>query len=112
MPEHFLNAFGYLDYLNLFTGGRHTKGKSWLILLGLLALTIPLHGYWYATSVIDNTSSPAVPTPAWMRPSRPQEWCGGSFFHHARHGWVGMPEHFLNAFGYLDLWMWVYQLYG
>jgi hypothetical protein len=26
--------------------------------------------------------------------------------------WVGMPEHYLNALGYLDLWMRVYHLYG
>ena len=39
-------------------------------------------------------------------------YCGGSFYEHTRFGWVGMPEHFLNAFGYLDLWMKVYHLYG
>ena len=40
------------------------------------------------------------------------QYCGGSFYEHTRWGWVGMPEHFLNAFGYLDLWMKVYHLYG
>jgi len=39
-------------------------------------------------------------------------YCGGSFYEHTRWGWVGMPEHFLNAFGYLDLWMRIYHLNG
>jgi hypothetical protein len=43
---------------------------------------------------------------------RPDEWCGCSFYYHTRYGWVGMPEHYLNAFGYLDFWMRVYHLYG
>jgi hypothetical protein len=43
---------------------------------------------------------------------KPPEWCGGSFYYHTRYGWVGMPEHFLNAFGYLDIWMRAYYLYG
>jgi hypothetical protein len=38
--------------------------------------------------------------------------CGGSFYVHARQGWVGMPEHILNAIGYLDLWMMVFRLHG
>jgi hypothetical protein len=42
----------------------------------------------------------------------PTEWCGGSFYEHTRYGWVGMPEHFFNALGYLDFWMKVYRLYG
>ena len=42
----------------------------------------------------------------------PPTVCGGSFYEHTRQGWVGMPEHMLNAFGYLDLWMKVFHLYG
>ena len=38
--------------------------------------------------------------------------CGGSFYEHTRQGWVGMPEHFLNAIGYLDFWMKVFSLHG
>lgn len=38
--------------------------------------------------------------------------CGGSFYEHTRQGWVGMPEHLLNAIGYLDFWMNVFRLYG
>jgi len=43
---------------------------------------------------------------------RPLTACGGSFYEHTRQGWVGMPEHMLNAFGYLDFWMKVFRLYG
>ena len=43
---------------------------------------------------------------------KPPQYCGGSFYEHTRQGWVGMPEHLLNAFGYLDLWMRIFHLYG
>ena len=141
--------------------------KSGSCLLGLLVLIalIPIHGYWYSTSVIHKyiDRCGAYPSldqaiqsdwrhngfdPAWFveylkgpnRDNVPYTWyvvykvkpeyqqvqkqalqalrdsntpfCGGSFYEHTRWGWVGMPEHFLNAWGYLDLWMKVYHLYG
>ena len=49
---------------------------------------------------------------AYNQAPKPSEWCGGSFYEHTRAGWVGMPEHLLNATGYLDFWMWVFHLYG
>ncbi len=49
---------------------------------------------------------------AYNQVPRPQTSCGGSFYEHTRWGWVGMPEHLLNAFGYLDFWMNVFKLYG
>lgn len=49
---------------------------------------------------------------AYDQAPRPSYYCGGSFYEHTRLGWVGMPEHMLNAFGYLDLWMKVFHLYG
>ena len=42
---------------------------------------------------------------------KPDYFCGGSFYHHTKAGWVGMPENYWNAFGLMDLWMWVYRLY-
>lgn len=138
--------------------------KKWLLLLLALIVLIPVHGYWYATTVINKYISRcgAYPTldeaiqanwrhngfdPNWfidyikaqnrddvpytwyvvykVKPEyqsthleqarqlrREKQFCGGSFYEHTRWGWVGMPEHFLNAFGYLDLWMRIYHLNG
>lgn len=46
-----------------------------------------------------------------QRAPKPEYFCGGSFYHHTRLGWVGMPENYWNASGLMDLWMWVFQLY-
>ena len=136
-----------------------------LVVLIVLIVLIPMHGFWYSTTVIRKyvTRCGAYPSldaaiqadwlhngfdPQWLQeyikgPNRdevpytwyvvykvkpefqaiqheaalqlahsPKEFCGGSFYEHTRLGWVGMPEHFLNAFRYLDLWMKVYHLYG
>lgn len=61
---------------------------------------------WYVIA----DAQPAIPDI--QQRVRSGRWCGGSFYVNARQGWVGMPEHFLNAFGYLDFWMGVYNLYG
>ena len=50
--------------------------------------------------------------PVFDQAPRPAEYCGGSFYEHTRQGWIGMPEHLLNATGYLDFWMKVFKLYG
>lgn len=42
---------------------------------------------------------------------KPEYFCGGSFYHHTKAGWVGMPENYWNAFGLMDFWMWVFRLY-
>lgn len=42
----------------------------------------------------------------------PEYYCGGSFYHHTRQGWVGMPEGFWNGLGFMDENMRLFHLYS
>lgn len=62
---------------------------------------------WYVVHKVRPEFKPALD-----QAPRPDAYCGGSFYENTRQGWVGMPEHLLNATGYLDFWMSVFRLYG
>lgn len=44
--------------------------------------------------------------------AKPSTYCGGSFYHHTRLGWIGMPENFWNGIGLMDIFMGLFRLYG